>query len=258
MPDLAQLRAQAQARADKRRGRKRLAGGLGALAVAALLWQDPAYRTETWTTARGEQQRLSLRDGSALMLDSGSEIRVSWHLRSRRAQLRQGRAFFDVAKAVYRPFAVQAGSAQVDVVGTAFDIGRMGEDVSVRLYRGAVDVSLPVETPANVRTYRLEPGMAIDVASGKILRRQGLAEGIPDWAQGQLVFERQTLAQALVAIRRYRPETIVLEDPSLAELRVSGVFQIARLDQLFDLLPQIWPVQVRRDGDAIHIGKAGG
>ena len=64
-----------------------------ALAIGALAWLDPAYKRERFATAIGERRDVTLADGSQLLLDSGSQIEVSWHPLSRRVALRAGRCF---------------------------------------------------------------------------------------------------------------------------------------------------------------------
>lgn len=61
-----------------------------ALAIGALAWLDPAYKRERFATAIGERRDVTLADGSQLLLDSGSQIEVSWHPLSRRVALRAG------------------------------------------------------------------------------------------------------------------------------------------------------------------------
>ncbi len=64
-----------------------------ALAIGALAWLDPAYKRERFATAIGERRDVTLADGSQLLLDSGSQIEVSWHPLSRRVALRAGQVF---------------------------------------------------------------------------------------------------------------------------------------------------------------------
>lgn len=104
-----------------------------ALAIGALTWLDPAYKRERFATAIGERRDVTLADGSQLLLDSGSQIEVSWHPLSRRVALRAGQVLFEVSPARYRPFVVSAGSTDVRVLGTRFNVRRLDDDVRVTL-----------------------------------------------------------------------------------------------------------------------------
>ena len=87
-------------------------GALVALVGAGLFWTDPSYRIEQYSSALGEQRVLDLVDGSRVVLDSGTQIEISWHLRSRRVALNSGQALFEVSKTLSRPFQVDAGAAR--------------------------------------------------------------------------------------------------------------------------------------------------
>lgn len=102
-----------------------------ALAIGALAWLDPAYKRERFATAIGERRDVTLADGSQLLLDSGSQIEVSWHPLSRRVALRAGQVLFEVSPARYRPFVVSAGSTDIRVLGTRFNVRRLDDDVRV-------------------------------------------------------------------------------------------------------------------------------
>lgn len=260
LPDLDRMRAAAMLRA---RQRKRRTATAACTLLAALLggtyWLDPAYRVETMTTLAGEQRTWPLTDGSTVVLDTGTEIQVAWHVRSRRAVLAQGQAYFDVARSSWRPFSVDAGLAEVTVTGTSFDVDRGREQVDVRLYEGSVAVQrTDAGSSSGPSAWQLRPGQALRVGAEAVLPYAVVAgEARPAWADGLLVFEQLPLADALAQIQRYRPERIMLDDPSLAGLRVSGVFQIAQAARIFDLLPRVWPVQVDQQADEIHVRASG-
>lgn len=216
-----------------------------AFAVAALAWLNPVYRTERFATAIGERRAVLLGDGSKLLLDSGSRVDVSWRLRSREASV-HGQVLFDVSPAVYRPFVVSAGLTKVEVLGTLFNVRRLDDDqVRVTLARGWVQVAAAGQTPV-----RLTPGQQVDAIGGRLLPvTQADATKAMAWKQGRIVFEQTPLAEAVALLRHYRKAAIRLDDPSLAALKLSGVFDAHDVDRLLALLPSILPVSVQQQGD---------
>ncbi|QJQ20512.1 iron dicitrate transport regulator FecR [Pseudomonas sp. SK] len=217
-----------------------------AFAVAALAWLNPVYRTERFATAIGERRAVLLGDGSKLLLDSGSRVDISWRLRSREAGLHAGQVLFDVSPAVYRPFVVSAGLTKVEVLGTLFNVRRLDDDqVRVTLARGRVQVAAAGQTPV-----RLTPGQQLDAIGGRLLAvTQADATKAMAWKQGRIVFEQTPLAEAVALLRHYRKAAIRLDDPSLAALKLSGVFDAHDVDRLLALLPSILPVSVQQQGD---------
>ena len=78
--------------------------------------------------------------------------------------------------------------------------------------------------------------------------------GVLAWQERKLVFSRTPLAQAIAQIQRYRQAPIRLEDPALAQLPISGVFNTDNVEDLLDLLPHILPLTMARDADGtLHI-----
>lgn len=225
------------------------------MVIASALWLDPAWHEETHATAVGERREVLLRDGSRLTLDSATRLKMSWHVRSRNAELAQGRARFDVAHSAQR-FSVAAGTTRVQVVGTRFDVDRhagdAGDATQVTVWRGIVHVwhgRQPEGAPTVLqRGERLEVGrrsMGPPVAA--VFDAQDDAAG--GWTQGQLVFRDTPLREALTQLQRYRTGPIRLESGPASQLHVSGVFDTAEADRLLDLLPRILPVAVDRRPD---------
>lgn len=249
------------------RSRTRNAGlalAVMATAAAVVVGLDPAWHTEQHATAIGEQRTVALADGTRLTLDTATGVRVRWHLRSRRLELLQGRARFDVALSSLRPLYVAAGTVQVRVVGTVFDVRREGyapgpvqdsarPQVRVTVLEGRVQVRDAAHAGA---AWVLGPGQRLLAGGAQPAApepfdtspSQGDAAG--GWAQGRLVFDRVPLRDALAEVQRYRSAPIRLHgDGRLAQQAVSGVFETTRTDQLLDLLPHALGARVQRRAD---------
>lgn len=245
------LKARFPLPAPSKRSRRPAAGTLGLFAAAlalagGLLWLDPAYRSEDHASAAGQVQAVALADGSQVTLDGASRIRVSWHLRSRRVELQAGQALFAVAPMVYRPFFTEAGSTRIAVVGTRYNVSRLGDDVRVTVSEGRVSVR------GHGDALLLTPGEQVRVRAGQLgtpLRTDASAAAA--WVEGQLVFARTPLGEVLDALQRQAGIQVRLADATLAELPVSGRFERSRLDGLPALLPKILPVELKTGADGV-------
>lgn len=236
-----------------RKPRKALgAAALLVLFGAALAWFDPAYQSEQYHTLVGERRLVKLADGSRMTLDSDTRATVAWHLRSRRVQLQSGQALFDVSRTLVRPFQVDAGVAQVKVLGTLFSVSHLDDSVRVNLVRGAVRVN---DTTRQRHTVALVPGQQVEVRQGLLGTPVPIdADAAIAWKDGRLVFERTPLAEALAQIQRYRKAKIVLDDPSLASLPISGGFDNRNVEALLNLLPSILPLSLDTEADGtLHV-----
>src|SRR5690606_34952861 len=105
-----------------------------------------AAHTAAYQTERAEHKALVLPDGSTVRLGALTSISLNYTDEMRYLVLEGGEAFFEVARDQRRPFIVQTGAITVKAVGTAFNVRRAAERVSVTVSEGAVDV---VRKPAN-------------------------------------------------------------------------------------------------------------
>ncbi|WP_238217484.1 FecR family protein [Pseudomonas sp. PAGU 2196] len=217
----------------------------------SLAWQGQwgaDYRTGV-----GERRVVALADGSRITLDAESAVDVELSAQARRITLRKGEALFDVAHDPARPFQVRAGEVQATALGTVYAVSREGEAVEVIVKRGRVAVS-----DALARA-ELSAGEAIGRKADGLGARHGLdVDSALAWQEGRLVFEQAPLAQVLKALERYRPGWLVIGDEQLRGLKVSGTFQLDRLDEGLATLEQAFPLSIRRYSDYLLVFKARG
>ncbi|PHJ09322.1 hypothetical protein A5N81_23385 [Pseudomonas aeruginosa] len=115
------------------------------------------------------------------------------------------------------------------------------------LERGRVEVGTSATAQAPVV---LLPGQQVDAIGGQLMPLAKVdAATAMAWKDDRLVFERTPLGEAVALLRHYRKAPILLDDPSLASLRLTGVFAAHNVDRLLDLLPSILPVAVSRQED---------
>ncbi|MCV2216321.1 FecR family protein [Thauera sp. Sel9] len=237
------------ARPRNKRAARNAGTAAAVLLAAALWWADPAYRNEHFATAIGELREIPLADGSRLVLDTASAAQVSWHLRSRRVELQQGRVHFDVEPSTFRPMTVAAGEIRVRVVGTRFDVWRQPTGTQVVVQQGTVAVWHAAHEqdstllPAG-QQIRFDDAFQAEHSPPSSTRVD--AESLGTWQTGLLVFQNTPLNEALAEIQRYRQAPIRLQGKFGSDTNVSGVFDSRSTDQLLDRLPDILPVQVVR------------
>ncbi len=134
----------------QRSGRRRvLQVGFAAATVAfasagLLVWwlqHSDGAANGTYGTAIGQQQTLSLPDGSSIQLNTDSQVQIDYGSHLRRIRLLRGEALFAVTPNPTRPFDVYAANGIVHAVGTAFSVHLEGSRVDVTVTKGIVDVS---------------------------------------------------------------------------------------------------------------------
>jgi len=223
---------------------------VGLAALVQLSWS----RDDVYATRIGALEAVALPDGSRLTLNTDSRLRVDMAGDDRRVRLRQGEAFFEVAKDPARPFVVEAGDKRIIAVGTAFSVRRDGDDVQVVVTEGRVRIETAGGRDEVLQAPLLEAGMAARTQGDAVLVRARspveLAQDL-SWRTGQLVFRDTPMAEAIAEFNRYNTRKLVVEDPAVGALRVGGIFRATELDAFVSLIQQGFPVQAQAEDDRI-------
>jgi len=205
-----------------------LASAAAAVAVIASVGIHLLITAPSYDTRKGEVKVVSLSDGSVMTLNTASRVKIDFSTTGREVRLIEGEALFDVVRDSSRPFIVDAGAASVRAIGTRFTVRRLEDaPIQVIVSDGLVEVQepnllKPVRVAKNMQA-RI-PTVATDVSleavpiAPEALRRE-LA-----WRDGHIAFEAERLAQAAVVFARYSGTRVIIDDPSIAELQVTGLF----------------------------------
>lgn len=240
--------AQSMASAMEHLSRRRFVrnGALGGLLLAVGFGGVIAIRggqqEQILVTSIGERRRVTLDDGSVVMLDADTLLHVMQDDSNRKVFLLRGRAIFEVRHAPSRPFTVDAGAAQVRVLGTRFVVERLEPQVRVSVDRGLVEVA------GAGQRLQLEAGQVAELDGRQQLQRVSRAAANAfSFAEGSLTFERASLGEIASSLSRYRNVPIKAQQPE--SQAITAVVQIADVERFVALLPTLATVQVvQRDG----------
>lgn len=215
------------------------------VALVAVLVLQPWRDIDTYGTTLGEQRLVVLGDGTRMSLNTATQVKVELGPTQRRVSVEGGEAFFEVAKDASRPFVVQAAGTEVRATGTAFVVRLLPaaagavEALDVTLVEGQVVVreaaprmtatAPPVVMAAGERLRlsgsQTEQGRAAsNAAPAQPQRDRPRLDQVLAWKRGEAVFDNTSLPEALAEMNRYSTMPIVA-DPSLAALRISGLYR---------------------------------
>ncbi|MHA6194526.1 FecR family protein [Pseudomonas wadenswilerensis] len=246
VPSREALLAEAKAQTARQRRRKQaLGGGLSVLVLATGLWfLDPSWYSEDIRVPVGSRDSRQLADGSSLILDSASHLRIEHRLRSRQFELLEGEATFTVAHGP-QPFIVRSQGVSVRDIGTVFNVRSDSRGVAVAVVEGEVEVSNQA-----ARASRMQAGQLM-LANAQQFSAIGRVDParITAWQQGKLRFDGTPLREAVVDLQRYRQAPIRLADARVGQLRLSGEFDSDAVEALLDGLPTILPLSLVRESD---------
>jgi transmembrane sensor len=220
---------------------------IGAAVVSTGPWSGTRYATPV-----GGVSSVPLGDGSSVTLNTASRIRVRFSDRERRVDLTRGEVFFDVAPDPARPFIVQADSQRIVVLGTKFSVRLDDDDVRIVVTEGKVGVERAEGGLKKVAP--LVAGAVATANAGAIdIRARTLAESeeLLSWRYGFVVFHETTLAEAVAEFERFDDRDIVVRDPQIADIRLTGKFRANNLDAFVRLLESTSPVRAEYSDERI-------
>jgi transmembrane sensor len=254
------------ARAGKWRTLGRVAGLAAVCACVGLFGWLFIDRTPSYSTAVGEQRTITLPDGSTVELNARSRVSVHYTRAKREVDLTEGQALFRVAKNPSRPFIVLSAGNGIRAVGTEFDVYRKRNETVVTVVEGQVAVS---ETQGNELTQAKPPARGGDAATVLVSAGQQLVVrprtlDVPQpvstatataWTEGKLVFDSVALKDVLDEFNRYLPRPLVLTDPKLLSMHISGVFSVTESQQFLEFLHQRFGTVIHETDAEVHIAR---
>jgi len=213
-------------------------------------WVGPSY-----TTGIGEQRVVRLDDGTRLSLNSGTRVVITYSNTERRVELVRGEAFFEVAHNAARPFIVTAGDRQVVAIGTTFVVRYEAARTAVTLLEGSVTVS-----PATDRGLTLAPGERVTFAAGGSRRLDRLdepkIEAVTAWRRGEVMLDRTQLEDAVAELNRYDKNTLIIDDPRIATLGISGIYHAGDSSGFAHTIAKLYGLEIIEQSNRIHLRAA--
>lgn len=210
--------------AAKPKHRQALRAGASLTAIALVCgWLGWAWLDGHIATDPGELRHMKLADGSELAVAPNTRLRVKFSSDRRRIELDEGRIAVSVATDRQRPFEVAAGGGVVRDIGTRFEVDAGRDRTRVTVAEGMVEIDLPASDAA---PQKVGAGETVDFASQDVSPVRPADAAALAWTKGRLAFDAAPLTEVVAALNRYRRTPIELADPSLGNIRISGVFMI--------------------------------
>ncbi len=179
------------------------------------------------TVPRGGDFRLTLSDGSRIIVNAESKLRYPINfIGDSRDVYVSGEAYFKVSHDSSRPFRVHTSQGIVEVLGTEFNVRDYADEkkVETTLAEGAV-VYRTVGRGRELQTMYLKPGYQVVDCGGKLEKRQVDVNMVVSWKDGKYVFYDKTLEELMAYVERTYDVAVFFMNDSVKRLRFSGDLQ---------------------------------
>lgn len=173
----------------------------------------------------GVKSNLTLRDGSKVILNSGSRLRYVKNFESHQRMLElEGEGYFEVAKDPNRPFKVKTESVTTTALGTSFTIkAYKNETLDISLLTGLVAIQVEMEQPQQVQ---LEKGEAlqVDLNKSKVFKTRFDEKKRMAWTQRTILFEQTPIEEAIRVLENWYGVKIEVRNKPVKGVLLSGKF----------------------------------
>ena len=212
---------------------------------------SPQASVETFDTGIGGYRIVPLVDGSRIELNTATILRTLISKQRRDVWLDRGEAFFEVAHIEGSAFVVHAGPRMITVVGTEFSVRRDGDKVTVAVVKGRVRVEDTTRGESSAMTTVTPGDVAIGLGASTMVISKPVAavEDKLSWRDGRLVFNGSSLAEVADDFNRYNRQQLLISDPSVAAIRISGTFKASNVEAFVRLLKEAYRLKVELTAD---------
>jgi len=230
------------------------------------------------STRYGSKSRVELPDGTQVWLNADSKLTYSKEFGNRAREVSlSGEAFFDVMKDADHPFVIHAGSLDIKVLGTAFNVRsyQTEKTAEATLIRGAIEVTL---TSSPERKVLLKPSDRIVVENkpetssapaaaredstntiywlGKVdVKERGNISLETVYKKNSLSFKNETLENVAGRIEHWFNVKVAIEDEELKKMTYSCDFKDESLKQVMEALHLTGRFQYQIASDSVFITK---
>ncbi|MGV8135148.1 MAG: FecR family protein [Mangrovibacterium sp.] len=229
------------------------------LSIGAGIYYSNARSEQTGTTmvqVSGEQQPMvTLPDGTRVRLKKGSCLSYDANMdqQDTRQVTLHGEAFFEVAKKPEKPFIIDAGKAEVKVLGTKFNVrsSDVKNTIVVAVQEGKVSFT-DKEQEQNIILTANEAGI---LEGGKLRRVDQPVQNYFSWFEHVLEFEKMPLPQVVEQLETIFDADIELADPELNDKYFTAYMRGASVDEVVTQLALSFELKLEKKGGIFRLSE---
>jgi transmembrane sensor len=229
-----------------------MAGAAAFILSLCLFYYQHYYLYTKYLTDYGMTRDIVLEDGSEVILNANSSLKVRKQLNGPREVWLEGEAFFSVAKKQDGArFVVHTDNVSVEVLGTKFNVNSRRKETEVVLKEGSI--RLTSDLPEVIETLLMKPGDLVSLSDHDAAFRMKTVQ--PDrysaWRNNVMVFEDAPLSVVAREIEDYYGMPVEIADKELMKSALTGTLPNNNLGIVLKSLSASLKLTVTRKDDKI-------
>jgi len=188
----------------------------------------------------GMRSHVVLPDGTNLWLNAGSHLRYGIpFIRENRTVELTGEAFLDVVKNEQSPFLVKAGNAEVEVLGTQFNVNAWPEkeQIQVALKEGKVKFLFAADEKTK-KYCELQPNDLLEFhkKENTVVRENTNIEKYIAWHQNIMILDDTPMPELARLLEQWYGVKVIVADEEIKRYKFTTTFDNEPLHRVLELL----------------------
>ncbi len=222
------------------------------------LWFDTQADLQVVQTSNQGKVDLSLPDGSKVWINRNSTLKYPeiFDKGSREIHL-EGQAYFEIVAQSQQPFIIHTAEADLEVVGTHFDLAAYSQQdlVTVTVLEGEVNLSTKISGASII----VEAGYKgfLQPSTQQIQKSEHQDLNSLAWKSGILKFAETHLDQVVETLEHAYGVKLMLTNHQLQNCQWSADFKDQSLDEVLEILQMTFDLQIIHNEGHIEIDGSG-
>jgi transmembrane sensor len=237
----------------------RIAASVVVIAVLGyLIWFNAFQPTNITVLAAHSGEQITLPDNSVVTLNKGASITYPKIFSETSRQIKmQGEAFFEVTRNEIKPFIVELGLSNVEVLGTSFNI-------NADEHNDEIDV---VVNTGKVRFGTVDGNESVILTAGEkgtLMKNMNMISKVVNndinfmaWKTRKIVFNDVDLDVVIQTVNKLYDSHITFSTDVGKNCKVTVSFDNQSIDAILSVLELTLDLEYKKNGDIIEVVKTG-
>lgn len=211
----------------------------------------PVNRLLTGEDGKG---KFVLPDGTTVWMNANSVLEYPESFTGEKRWVRlEGEALFEVTKDAGKPFFVQAGGLETEVLGTRFLLNNYSckSIIEALLVNGSVEISGDYFSASRI----LSPGQLLTY--NKETQQTDLSivntDDYTNWIHSKLVFDKTNLANVIINLKKWYGVDIVASPELIRNVHMSFTIRRESLDEILKYMSITAPISYEWKNDILYL-----
>lgn len=206
------------------------------------------------TGSEKQNVKVGLPDGSTVYLNRNTKISYYKDTQKHgRKVILSGEAFFDITPDEANPFSVDAGNAEIKVLGTSFNVITINDNSEVEVFVQTGKVILTDNSGS--QNLVLDPGYIGKVSPGQTEKKLNTNPNYLSWNTGRLVYTGQELGIVFSDLTKVYGIEIYTDDATILEHSITSTFENQSHETIILVICTTFNLSFTKDGDVYHLSR---